>query len=298
MGDAAILIEGMSKSYGTRRAVHDLSLQIGAGDIFGFLGPNGAGKTTTIRVLLGLLRAASGTAQAFGRDAWRESAAIKADAGYISGDLRLYPWMTARNALKIVGKTRGRDLMADGLALVERFRFSADVPVRRMSRGMRQKLGLVLCLAHSPRVLVLDEPTTALDPPMQQMLYDVLRERAREGTTVFFSSHTLSEVESLCERVAILREGRLVAEESLAGLRGRARRTVTLTWKDAAIAQSAAVPAFLSLERRDGARWECLLLGDVMEVVRWTALQPLSDMSIAPPDLETLFRRFYDGNAP
>ncbi len=295
MADAAILVDRLSKSYGKRVAVSDLSLEIHQGEIFGFLGPNGAGKTTTIRVILGLLRATSGTVRVFGRDAWKDSATIKVDAGYISGDLRLYPWMTARNALAIVGKVRGRDLMPAGLAIAERFALSPDVAVQRMSRGMRQKLGLVLCLAHDPRVLVLDEPTTALDPPMQQALYDVLRERARDGATVFFSSHTLSEVESLCERVAILREGRLVAEESLQGLRHRARRTVTLTWSDAAQAQSAAVPTFLSLESRDGARWRCLLIGDVMDAVRWTAQQPLRDVSIAPPDLETLFRRFYDG---
>lgn len=292
---AAIRIDRLTKFYGRRRAVDGLSLEIRPGEIFGFLGPNGAGKTTTIRVILGLLRATSGTVRVFGRDAWSESAAIKADAGYIPGDLRLYPWMTARNALAIVSKARGRDVIPAGLEITERFELPPDVAVQRMSRGMRQKLGLVLCLAHSPRILVLDEPTTALDPPMQQTLYDVLRQRAREGAAVFFSSHTLSEVESLCERVAILREGRLVAEESLQGLRNRARRTVTLTWPDAAHAQSAAVPTFLSLEARDGARWRCLLIGDVMDAVRWTAQQPLRDVSIAPPDLETLFRRFYDG---
>jgi ABC-2 type transport system ATP-binding protein len=133
---------------------------------------------------------------------------------------------------------------------------------------------------------------------MQHALYDVLRERARNGATVFFSSHTLSEVESLCSRVAILREGRLVAQEPLDGLRERARRTVLLTWNDASHAGSAPVPAFLSLEFRDGDRWTCSLQGDVMDVVRWSVQQPLRDISISPPDLETVFRRFYDGEVP
>jgi ABC-2 type transport system ATP-binding protein len=144
----------------------------------------------------------------------------------------------------------------------------------------------------------LDEPTTALDPPMQQELYDVLRERARDGATVFFSSHTLSEVESLCTRVAILRDGRLAAEESLQGLRARARRTVLVAWADPRLAAETDVPPFLALEVRDGARWRCSLEGDAMDVVRWSQGRAIADLAITPPDLETLFRRFYEGNAP
>jgi ABC-2 type transport system ATP-binding protein len=206
--------------------------------------------------------------------------------------------MNARSALKTVGAVRRLDLSRPGMLLAERFKLAPEVPVHRMSRGMRQKLGLVLCLAHDPKVLILDEPTTALDPPMQQTLYDLLRERARAGTTVFFSSHTLSEVESLCSRVAILRQGRLAAEESLEGLRHRARRTVLITWADAERAQSAEVPASLKLESRDGAQWRCTLAGDAMDVVRWSRDRAIVDLSITPPDLETLFRRFYEGDSP
>ncbi len=295
---AAIVIDTLAKSYGRRVAVDRLSLNIEPGELYGFLGPNGAGKTTTIRVILGLLRPTSGAVRVLGSDAWRDSTAIRADAGYIPGDLRLYPWMTARNALRMCGAARGRDITGAGLSVAERFRLDPDTPVRRMSRGMRQKLGLVVCLAHAPRVLVLDEPTTALDPPMQQALYDVLRERAREGATVFFSSHTLGEVESLCSRVAILRDGRLAAEESLTGLRERARRAVLVTWRDAKAAGESDVPAMLSLEARDGATWRCSLRGDAMEVVRWSQGRPIADIAITPPDLDTLFRRFYEGDVP
>jgi ABC-2 type transport system ATP-binding protein len=293
---ATIVIEGLSKSYGRRAAIQGLSLQIVPGELYGFLGPNGAGKTTAIRVILGLLKPTGGVARVLGLDAWRNSHRIKADVGYVPGDLRLYPWMTARNALRLVGRVRGRPLLGAGLALAERFQLAPDLAVHRMSRGMRQKLGLILCLAHGPKVLVLDEPTTALDPPMQGALYEVLRERARGGATVFFSSHTLSEVETLCTRVAILREGRLVAEETLAGLRERARRTVLVTWTDAAHAEAATVPACLALEAREGGRWRCSLRGEAMDVVQWARNQPLSDLTISPPDLETVFARFYQGD--
>lgn len=295
---AAIVIDSLSKSYGSRLAVDGLSLSISPGDLYGFLGPNGAGKTTTIRVILGLLRPSTGAVSVLGRDAWSQSATVKANVGYLSGDLRLYPWMNVQNALRICSRARGRDLSAPGLAIAERFQLPPEVRVHRMSRGMRQKLGLVLCLAHDPQLLVLDEPTTALDPPMQNTLYDVLRERARAGTTVFFSSHALSEVETLCSRVAILREGRLVVEESLDALRQRAKRTVLITWANVQLAETSEIPHFLSLEAREGLHWRCSLVGDAIELVQWAHGRAILDLAITPPDLETLFRRFYEGVAP
>jgi len=291
---AAIITESLSKTYGGRGGIRELPLSIRAGEIYGFLGPNGAGKTTTIRLLLGLLRPTSGAARVLGRDAWRESPAIKAETGYIPGDLRLYGWMSARSGLRLVSSVRRRDLTRPGMDLVERFKLDPNLAVHRMSRGMRQKLGLILALAHSPRLLVLDEPTTALDPPMQQMLYDVLHERAREGATVFFSSHTLGEVEALCERVGVVREGRLVYEQTVQEMRLGARRSVDLAWTSAAASESTSVPSFLTLDRREAMRWRCTLAGPVMELVRWSAMQSLADISISPPDLDRLFRTFYD----
>ena len=141
---------------------------------------------------------------------------------------------------------------------------------------------------------MLDEPTTALDPPMQQTLYDVLHERARDGATVFFSSHTLGEVEALCERVGVVREGRLIYEQTLQEMRLGARRAVDLAWTSTAAAESTPVPPFLTLDRREAMRWRCTLSGPVMDLVRWSASQPLTDISISPPDLDRLFRTFYD----
>lgn len=289
---AAIAVENLTKTYGGRGGVRDLNLSVPAGMIYGFLGPNGAGKSTTIRLLLGFMKAMEGRAQVLGRDSWAEGPVMRADVGYIPGDLRLYPWMTLTNALTIVGRIRHRDLTVRGRELAAVFELEPDVPCRKMSRGMRQKLGLILALAHDPKVLILDEPTTALDPPMQLALYDQLRERARTGATVFFSSHTLAEVEELCERVAILRDGLLVADESIHTLRGRAHRVVHLVWRDAP-PESSVLPDGLRIESRDGRRWTCLFDGPAKPLVDWAASQPLEDIDISPPDLDRVFHAFY-----
>jgi len=273
--------------------IDGVDLDIPDGAIFGFLGPNGAGKTTTIRVLLGFLRPSDGQASVFGMDPWRNSPRIKREIGYLPGDLRLYPWLTAAAALRIFGQIRGLDLTDSGAALAERFRLELRLSVREMSRGMRQKLGLILALAHRPRLLVLDEPTSGLDPIMRQELAACLRELASKGHTVFFSSHTLSEVEQLCDRVAIVREGRIVADEALESLRSRAPRAVTLVFDDAEAARRIEPPDFLVLGERAEDAWRCELKGTAPELVRWAATQPIRDLTIGPPDLESLFHKFY-----
>lgn len=293
---SAINLENLTKHYGRRVGIDSLDLVIPTGAVFGFLGPNGAGKTTTIRLLLGLLRPTCGRATVLGMDALRESPRIKAIVGYLPGDLRLYPWMNARNALSIFGRVRRMDLTTRGLALCERFDLETEVRARSMSRGMRQKLGLVLALAHEPQLLILDEPTSALDPIMQRTLYDYLRERTSAGATVFFSSHSLSEVEGLCDRVAILRKGRLVADETLDALRERAGRTVTLRWRDAESAKVQA-PGFLTLKTHQGRDWTATLAGPVTDLVRWSAEQALEDMTIGKPDLDSLFHAYYEDKA-
>jgi ABC-2 type transport system ATP-binding protein len=283
----------LTRRYGSRRGIERVSLAVGRGEIFGFLGPNGAGKTTTIRVLLGFLRPTGGDARIFGLDCWRRSATIKTDVGYVPGDLRLPAWLNGNSALHIFGAVRGRDIFRAGRELAERFGLDMRVRVRSMSRGMRQKLGLILALAHRPRVLVLDEPTASLDPLMQQELRDQIRALASDGHTIFFSSHTLSEVEQLCDRVAIVREGKLVAQETLSSLRSRAGHDVMIRWRNAGDAHQP-VPAFLRVRDRAGATWECELVGPIDELTRWLATRAVEDLTIGRPDLETLFRRFYE----
>ena len=229
---SVIVVEDLCRTYGSRRGISDVNLTIHPGEIFGFLGPNGAGKSTTIRVLMGLLRATSGSARIFGKDCWSEGSTIRRDLGYVAGDVRLYSWLTTRRGLQVLSKIHGRDLMSIGLKLAERFRLEPDLVVRKMSRGNRQKVALVLALAHSPRLVILDEPTSGLDPLMQDTLMLCLRELASAGHTVMFSSHTLREVETLCDRIAIVRDGQIVEDSTLSALKAQAPRQIILTLRE------------------------------------------------------------------
>jgi ABC-2 type transport system ATP-binding protein len=295
---AIIETHALTRRYGTRRGVDDVSLRIPEGSLYGFLGPNGAGKTTTIRVLLGFLRPTEGRASVFGLDCWRDSRRIKDEIGYIPGDLRLYPWLTGRSALSLFGAIRRRDLTARGRELAALFELDLSVKVRNMSRGMRQKLGLILSLAPDPRLLVLDEPTSALDPLMQDRLQEYLRGASKRGVTVFFSSHTLGEVERLCERVAIVRGGRIVADDTLEALQRQAGHEVTIVWKPAGdrggvAGGSQPTPTFLDLDERTDRRWSGRLRGEVGPLLGFLAGREIEDVTIAKPNLETLFREFY-----
>ena len=284
----------LTRFYGNRRGVESINLSVPEGSLYGFLGPNGAGKTTTIRVLLGLLRPTSGTARIFGRDCWRESRRIKAEVGYVPGDLRLYPWMEGRLALKIVEKVRRRSIMKEGNRLAEAFALDLHVKVRKMSRGMRQKLGLILAMAHRPQLLILDEPTSGLDPLVQDRLHAHLRHMADAGHSVFFSSHTLSEVEQLCDRVGIIRDGRLICDESLEMLRTRTGHQVTIRWRHPQRMRDEKPPSCLSVEDRRADPWSGILTGEINELVAWLAKREMDDLTIERPDLEAVFRRYYD----
>lgn len=306
--DRVIELAELTKLYGRTRAVDGLTLNIPRGSIFGFLGPNGSGKTTTIRVLLGFLRPTKGHAAVLGYDSWRNAATIKPHVGYMPGDIRLPPWLTCRKGLSISAAAgNGGATVTRGRELGELFGLDEGVPVQDMSRGMRQKLGLILSLAHAPRLLVLDEPTASLDPIVQSRLYDVLRERAANGATVFLSSHTLGEVEQLCDKVAILRTGRLVAEDTVENLRKRASRIATVTWRSSVpgipgasqpVAQQPlrgeSLPAGCQVVERTPTRWRLALRGSAAEFVRWCAGQPLEDVSIGEPDLTQVFRSYYE----
>lgn len=283
----------LGKRYGRRLGVEGVELSVDQGEIFGFLGPNGAGKTTVIRLLLGFLKPSSGESRIFDRDCWVKSHIIKRDTGYVPGDLRLYPWFTVRKALLISQAARNRECMQVGLALAERFRLDPDLSVRKMSRGMRQKLGLILALAHQPKLLVLDEPTGGLDPIMQQALAESLRERARDGCTIFFSSHTLSEVEQLCDRVAIVRDGRIVADQTLDEMRRRARRKIMIRFASSESVRQLDPPGFLNLIKCEGDQWHAELEGETGKLIQWLSEHSIRDVSIGPPDLETIFHAYY-----
>jgi ABC-2 type transport system ATP-binding protein len=301
MSTPAIDIQSLTRSYGTRRGVSDVNLKVEPGTLFGFLGPNGAGKTTTIRVLLGFLRPTSGKATALGLDCWRQSHTLKHDVGAIPGDLRLWPWLNGNAALKLFSRIRGKDMLPQGRALADELELDLSVKVRAMSRGMRQKLGLILALAHQPKLLILDEPTTALDPLMQDRLRDILRRRSNLGDTVFFSSHTLGEVQALCERVAIVKRGVIVADTTVTALAAAAGHDVDIRWSAGTpVPSSASLDSIMTWKSRDAHAWTGRLReGNLAALLAFVADHRalMIDLKVARPDLETLFMRFYEDDA-
>lgn len=288
----AIEVRGLCKRYGSREVLSDLHLRVPAGRLFGFLGPNGAGKTTTLRILLGLVRASAGTASILGRDAWADGPRVRASVGYVPGDVRLYDGLTGRATLAFFDAARGRRCAAEIARLANAFELDLNQRVRRYSRGMKQKLALIQALMHRPAVLVLDEPTASLDPLVRGRLYGELRAATSEGRTVLFSSHTLSEVEELCDEVAILRAGRLVECERVEVLRARAVRRVEIVFNGSGETPPA-VPEGLRLLERRGARVSGTWTGGAAPLLAWLARSGVRDVTIAPPDLEDLFLAYY-----
>lgn len=284
--------QSLSKSYGARRGISGVTIAVESGSVTGFLGPNGAGKTTTLRILVGLLRADQGSARIAMQDAWKDRAKIMREVGYLPGDVRIWTWMKPSDARQWIERTRGIGIADEWARLDQLFQLNDQVPVRDMSRGMRQKLGILMTLAHQPKVIIMDEPTSGLDPIMQQRLMDELRSRAKQGATVLFSSHTLSEVETLCDRIVMVRDGRIICDEQMQDLRKRAARQVVLTWE-----RAPQVPAFdgLTWFSHDSKRWVGEILGSSGELVAWAAERGVLDMTIESPNLGRLFRSFYGG---
>jgi ABC-2 type transport system ATP-binding protein len=232
---AAIECDSLTKAYGSVRGIEALSVTVRPGEVFGFLGPNGAGKTTTIRCLVGLLRPTSGRARVLGLDPIADHRQLTPRLGYLPGELRLYPELTGEQTLRLLGDLQGsptprRRELCERLGLGAR---DLARPVLEYSRGMKQKLGLVQAMQHNPSLVVLDEPSEGLDPLVQETFFELLAETSRAGGTVLLSSHVLPEVQRACERVAIVREGRLITVQSVAELREARARRVRLAFADA-----------------------------------------------------------------
>lgn len=283
----------LTKFYGKHRGVLDLNLEVRQGEIFGYLGPNGAGKTTTIRLLLDFIRPSGGRATLWGLDAHRESQAIRRRVGYLPGELALYDRLTGQELLRYLANLRGGVTWSYVEALARRLECDLSRPIRTLSRGNKQKLGLLQALMHRPELLILDEPTSGLDPLMQQEFYRLLAEVRAEGRTVFLSSHNLPEVERICDRVGIIREGRLIAVEEVAALKARALRRLELHF-------AAPVPeaAFARLEgvrdvRVEGTTLHCTISGRVDAVIKAAAQFEVVNIVSHEPGLEEIFLAYY-----
>ena len=294
----AIAIWGLSKDYGSGRGLFDLDLEVGRGEVFGFLGPNGAGKSTTMRLLLDLIKPSSGSASVLGLDTRADSLEVRRRVGFLPGDFALYPKLKGSVVLDHLAALRGGVDRRLRDSLVDRFDADLDRPIRELSTGNRQKLGLIQAFMHQPELLILDEPIAGLDPLVQQSFHALLAEVSSEGRTVFLSSHTLSEVERVTDRLAILRDGRLVVVDSLQNLREVAVQRLEIEFTGPVPADRFRALPGVQEVTVDGQRLTVAFQGAADAVVKAAAAYEVRTIRSHQDDLEEIFLRYYRAENP
>lgn len=285
----AIKTTNLTKCYEKARGITELNLSVAEGEFFGFIGPNGAGKSTTIRTLLGLIRPTSGSAAVFGHNVAGDTSAILRDVGYLPSEALFYRGMRVRDILKLSADLRKTDCTAEAQQLCERLQLDAARKIDALSFGNRKKVAIICALQHNPRLLILDEPTSGLDPLMQREFFSILQERNERGTTVFLSSHVLSEIQHNCERAAIIREGRIIACDSVEALSRTSAKRVTVHH---GAADFSGMPGIRDLQT-EGESTSFLYSGDINLLIRKLSEHSIADLSIAEPDLEEIFMHYY-----
>lgn len=291
----AIRTDGLVKDYGSTRALAGLDLEVREGEVYGFLGPNGAGKTTTIRILVDLIRPTGGSVTVLGSDPRSGGPDLRNRIGYLAGDFLVDGRQTGRELLTYLANLRGGVPAARVDELAERLDLDLDRRIKGLSRGNRQKIGVIQAFMHDPELLVLDEPTSGLDPLLQQEFAAMTREVVREGRTVFMSSHVMSEVQQVADRVGIIRAGRLVSVERVEDLRSRSSRRVTVVFDAPVKVEDFTAVAGVTDLRVEGTRLDCSLDGRADPFVKVIARHGVVSITAEEPDLEEIFLRHYDG---
>lgn len=292
----AIDIEKLTRDYGGGRGIFDVDLSLQPGEAFGFLGPNGAGKTTTLRHLMGFLRAKSGLCQIKGLDCFHDAAAIGADLGYIPGEISFFDDLSGQELLRFCKKYRGFKASRDRSdELTERFDLDPRLKIKKMSKGTKQKLGIVCAFMHDPEILLLDEPTAGLDPLMQNRFIDLVNEEKKRGKTILLSTHMFEEVERTCARVGIIKEGRLVAVDSVDALRAAQVKQFILSFENAQAAQSFAGEPLQAEQLPDG-RVKVSVQNNLPQLIALMNRYPVSDISSPHQSLEEIFLHYYGGD--
>ena len=284
----AIETHALTKRYGAARGIDGVALAVEQGAFYGFIGPNGAGKSTTIRTLLGLLRPTSGSAQVLGMNIASHREAILARVGYLPSESAFYPGMRVRDVLRLSSGLRGTDCRGEAAELCGQLQLDEGRKVSELSFGNRKKVGIVCALQHRPELLILDEPTSGLDPLMQRALFDILERRHREGATIFLSSHVLSEIQRHCQRAAIIREGRIIAEGTVEELSHTGARRIVLRGE----AELSTLPGLKDM-KREGDSLSFLYSGSMDNLLRVLSRGHVDELSVSEPDLEEIFLHYY-----
>lgn len=284
----AIRLEKVTKYYGRSRGVIEIDLSVKKGEFFGFIGPNGAGKSTTIRSLVGLIGIDSGRGEIFGKEIGKGKPEILENIGYLPSETLFYPGMKVKDVIKLSAALHRKDCRAEANLLCERLMLDTAKKVEELSFGNRKKLGIVCALQHNPRLCILDEPTSGLDPLMQKEFFSILREKNEKGTTIFLSSHILSEIKNNCSRSAIIREGRIIACDSIENLSQTNTKHVTVKGR----VDLSKLQGVYDLQY-SGDMMNFLFDGDIGELIALLSKTEISDLTISEPELETIFMNYY-----
>lgn len=294
MSEPVIDISDLSKFYGKARGIEHINLEINEGEIFGFIGPNGAGKSTTIRILMNMIFPTAGSAKIMGMDVIRETKKIKRQAGYIPSDANAYSAMKVHEFLayciRFYNVQNGENRISELAGL---FELDLTRKIADLSLGNRKKVSIVQSMLHNPRLLILDEPTTGLDPLMQSVFFELLRSENKRGMTIFFSSHILTEVQMLCKRVAIIKDGKIIQLEDIDNLRKKQLKKITIEFGDHLDKQNFIIPGLESVVAGPGNLISCMYSGNINELVEFLSGKKILNLMIEEPSLDEIFLHYY-----
>ena len=295
MSEQAIVLNELTKHYGKHRGINNLSFSVNQGEFFGFIGPNGAGKSTTIRTLMGLIRPTGGSASIFDLDCHSKASVIARDVGYLPSENSYYENMKVRELLQYTADLYGMDCKTKMKELADRLNLDLSRKIADLSLGNKKKVGIVSAIMTSPKLIIMDEPTSGLDPLIQQAFYDILKEENSRGATVFFSSHVLSEVQKLCDRVAILKEGQLIGIQSIKELRESGYKKVSLSAKEAIPRDFFDLSGIANYaETADKTSVSFMYNGNITAIIDKLHLLHLDDVLLEEPSLEEIFIHYYE----
>lgn len=288
-----LTVEGLTKQFANGRGITDVSFSVRKGEVFGFLGPNGAGKSTTIRHIMGFMRPDRGTATVAGLDVWKAQGTVQKYIGYLPGEIAFIDGMTGRGFLDFMANMQGLRDFTKRDALIERLQFDPGTPIRKMSKGMKQKVGIVAAFMHSPQVLILDEPTSGLDPLMQKIFTQLVLEEKAAGTTFLMSSHSFQEIERTCDRAAIIKDGRILTIKNIHELQSMQRKLFDVVFENSEDADRFSASS-LPVEARDGNRLRIAVQGNYDDFLRALANYPIRSLDVFTQNLEDIFMDYYD----
>lgn len=292
MPNNVIDIQNLTKQYGKQRGIDNVSFSVEKGEIFGFIGPNGAGKSTTIRTLLALIHSTSGSATIFGKDCIEDAPSIAQNIGYLPSETFFYEGMTVKELLDYTAKLYQKDCSKRIKELSERLKLDTGRKIRDLSFGNKKKVGIVAGLLHSPKLIILDEPTSGLDPLMQDTFFEILKEENKKGATILFSSHILSEVQKMCDRIAILKEGKVISVQSIHELRASTYKRIQLRTKDSISEQELSLDGISQFEQRED-EINFMYNGNVSQLINSFSNLEIADIFIEEPSLEEIFMHYY-----